>query len=453
MFMHGVTDVVLREHFSGDVIYQQTVRFDDRNARVHVVDDDGAPAVVDKWGRLGRAFEGGAAANAGQLVGAVSDLLRDLNDRVGVPSFVAYGTLLGAVRTGHLIGHDFDTDVAYLSRHSHPADLALESFSIRRYLADLGWNCRRTPNGVIQVWATDDRGVVGHIDIFAAYFYGDAFSLDRWVEGPLRREQVVPLGEVELEGHRLPAPADPRSLLALTYGPSWEVPDPAFKFERSQSHARRVQGWTGNQVVGRGKWSRWYQAQARRQQPSDFSRWVGGRLEPGTLVVDIGCGRGVDTMWLADRTGRAVGIDYATQAVDAAREHAQRHSTASFVVFSIMDLRIALAKTASLAAEGSAKALYARLTLDALSDGGRHNLWSMARTLLLGGGGYAFLEFRDEPGDPFEASDTPWGRVLDPQIVRNEIAARGGTVEEEHVVVSPSNSRARPALRRVVARW
>ena len=455
-FLHGVTDVVLREHVSGDVIYQATVRFDDRDERVQVSDDDGVPVVVDKWGQLGRAFEGGAATHAEQLAKEVSHLLRDLNERVGVPAFVAYGTLLGAVRTGHVIGHDFDADVASLSAHSHPADIALESFAIQRRLTELGWESHRTRSSMVQVWVTDDLGIVRHIDIFAAYFNDALFNVDRWVEGPLRRDQVLPLAEVELEGHRLPAPADPRSVLALTYGPLWEVPDPAFKFDPAPAHARRVTGWMGNFRARRGRWTRWHREAATVHQPSAFSTWVSDQLEPDTLVLDVGCGRGADTIALAGATGRATGVDYSSRAVAAAEDSAATvGSSASFAVVSVLDLRLAVAHTATVATAEGSKALYARLTLDALSPGGRQNLWWMARTLLLGGGGRAFLEFRDEPGNPFGSeAPAPWYGLVDATSVREEIAARGGFIEHEEVVPGDRVSRPRrPALRRVVARW
>ena len=245
-------------------------------------------------------------------------------------------------------------------------------------------------------------------------------------------------------------------MLALTYGPSWMVPDPAFKFDPDPAQARRVTGWMGNHRARRGKWSRWYREAGGSQQPSDFSRWVCDRLESGTLVLDVDCGRGADTIALAARTGRAVGVDYVARAIQTARDHAPSGSGASFEVLSVLDLRLALAHTARLAAEGApANALYARLTLDALSGAGRHNLWLMARALLLGGGGYVFVEFRDGPGNPFQTeAPAPWYGLADTAIVREEISARGGTIEEDVVVAGDSASRPRrPALRRIVARW
>ena len=43
-------------------------------------------------------------------------------EEAGVRPFLAYGTLLGAVRQGDFIGHDSDADLGYVSEHDHPVD-------------------------------------------------------------------------------------------------------------------------------------------------------------------------------------------------------------------------------------------------------------------------------------------------------------------------------------------
>ena len=45
----------------------------------------------------------------------------------------------GRTATARLIGHDSDADLGYVSRHTHPADVILESFAIQRRLAGMGY--------------------------------------------------------------------------------------------------------------------------------------------------------------------------------------------------------------------------------------------------------------------------------------------------------------------------
>ena len=59
--------------------------------------------------------------------------------KAGIDAFPAYGTLLGAVREGRLIGHDSDADLGYVSEHTHPVDVVRESFRLQRALADMGY--------------------------------------------------------------------------------------------------------------------------------------------------------------------------------------------------------------------------------------------------------------------------------------------------------------------------
>ena len=75
--------------------------------------------------------------------------------------------------------------------------------------------------------------------IFGGFFVGDHLALMGEVWAPFEREWIFPLGTTTLEGRTLPAPARPEPLLEAMYGPGWKVPDPAFKFEKSDAAQRR----------------------------------------------------------------------------------------------------------------------------------------------------------------------------------------------------------------------
>jgi len=63
-------------------------------------------------------------------------------------------------------------------------------------------------------------------------------------------------------------------------------------------------------------------------------------LSPNTKVLDIGCGNGVSTLRFADKVGKVVGIDYAEEQIDLAKNNAyeQRVSNVEFQIGDTLDL-------------------------------------------------------------------------------------------------------------------
>ena len=88
---------------------------------------------IDKSNRLAKTFDTRDDEQVTPLLDAMELVLRALQDG-GVEPFLAYGTLLGAVREGGFIGHDSDIDLGYVSRHPHPVDVVRESFRLQREL-------------------------------------------------------------------------------------------------------------------------------------------------------------------------------------------------------------------------------------------------------------------------------------------------------------------------------
>ena len=151
-------------------------------------------------------------------------------ERRGVDAFPAYGTLLGAVRGGALIGHDSDADLGYVSDHTHPVDVVRESFRLQRSLAAMGYRISRYSGGAFKVdvpratarcaGSTCSRGFLadGHLHLMGeirAPF--DATWSSR--SAPRAR------GSSSSPRRRTPTACSRR------LRPVWRVPDPAYKFE------------------------------------------------------------------------------------------------------------------------------------------------------------------------------------------------------------------------------
>jgi SAM-dependent methyltransferase len=429
-YLRGSTTAVLRAHVGGDVLCRKDLTFTKDSTRVRVVDDSGLPLALDKWGALQRTFAAGNPDKAAMLE-ATSDLVEVLNTVVEVPTFIAYGTLLGAVRGGRLIGHDNDVDVAYYSRFQHPADIMRESFAIERQLNRLGWETTRRTGAFLQARRPSGGQSGPKVDLFAAYHCNGWFALHKWVRGRLPQEAILPLGEIELEGMTFPAPHDPESLLAVTYGEGWRIPDPSFSFAYPRATRVRAEGWFGGWRREKGGW----RGAARRggkggEVPSPFARHVDKRLSRDTTLVDVGCGTGRDSVWLAREGRQVIGLDYVSTALTRARKRAQRsEAPARFEALNLYELRHVLASGARLALTEPDVAVYARYVLNALWPDGRANLWLLAKTLL-GGGGSLYVEFltRVGPDGSLQHVPPPLLGGLDPEAIVAELVARGGRV-------------------------
>ena len=458
--LHGFGAVVVREHVSGVTVAATEHDFAGlHDERVAVVDGQGNPLLVDKWGPLMRPLAGESEDDREFLMDALERLLASLNDGCGVPGFVCFGTLLGAVRDRELIGHDNDVDLAYLSRFTHPVDITREAYRVERRLRADGWTIRRGSAVRINVHVKMPNGRMRFVDVFTFGWVDGVLYMPSDVAVPARPETMLPLGTVELAGRRVPAPADPETLLELVYGPGWRVPDPAFRYETPAALRRRFDGWYGGLHYGRKNWDRFAARSSERlpEGPSDFARWVAERYPDHRLLVDIGTGNGRDALWLAGHGRPVLGLDFVLSWLNGATRAAKRAELpAVFRPFNLSDTREVLSLGAALARDEEAPDLYARLLLSSLRDDTRENLWRLA-SMSLRRGGRLFLEFRTalDAGRPhaFGAAKGRRRFLAVDQVVA-EIEAMGGRCVESEVghglAVFESED---PHICRLVAAW
>lgn len=446
----GTATVVVRETVGGTVVaVAEHVFGHDATRTVTVTDKGGNPLVLDKYGRLTRPLSAERAEDRDDFLAQVDALMTTLREEAGVPAFVTYGTLLGAVRSGTLIGHDNDVDIAYLSEHGDPVDVVREGFRVERTLSEHGWVVRRGSGTRLNVRLTQPDGSIRFVDVFTAHWVDGVFYMPSDTGFRIPREAIVPLGTVQIHGRSMPAPADPEPLLAATYGPGWATPDPSFKYETPRWLSRRLNGWFGGLRVDRKVWDAFYAKSARKvpKTPSDFARWVGAEYPSDRPLVDLGAGSGRDAVWFATEQHREVSaIDYSLGIMNRSaarhREQGVRHEVLNF-----NDLRHVYALGARLSRLDEPVDLYARFLLHALDDHGRDHVLRLA-SLALRRGGYLFVEFRTDldrtrshefanprrqflrPADVVAAIEAAGGRVVE-QVVGDGLAVLGS--EDPHV--------------------
>jgi SAM-dependent methyltransferase len=430
-FLDGTTRLQLVAHVTGDVVFDQEVRLGKGQGRIAVVNDRGLPLGIDKSLRLAQTFDTRSAEHVAPLLDSIEEVLGALK-KAGVDAFPAYGTLLGAVRGGRLIGHDSDADLGYVSEHTHPVDVVRESFRLQRALADMGYRITRYSGAAFKVDVVEGDGSVRGLDVFGGFLADGYLNLMGEIRTPFRREWVFPLGTTVLEGRELPAPANTEEFLAATYGPGWRVPDPAYKFETPVSTQRRLNGWFRGTRVKREAWDRTYSRVPKDPppiEPSSFATWVHEeeRGASGTLI-DVGCGRGVDDLWFARQGASVVGLDYALRGSrPVAALAAEERVDLDFRPLNLCELRSVLTEGTRLARVPGPKVVTARHVADATDKVGRTNLWRISE-MALRGGGRLYVEVLCGGGRRDELARREHLRPLALGRVAEELEGRGARV-------------------------
>lgn len=455
----GEADVLLRDHVSGEVLMEAHHVFGGAHHRVvSVTDSDGHGLVLDKWGRMTRPLSAEGSEVVDELVLEAARLLSDLQEKAGVAAFVSYGTLLGAVRDGALIGHDNDLDISYVSREPYPVDVVREGFRVERALLDAGWNVRRGSGARLNVRIKLSAGGARFVDVFTANWVDGIVYMpsDTGFEIPI--EEVLPLSTVSLHGHDVPAPRNPDLLLSHTYGENWRVPDPSFQYVTPEWLKRRIMGWFGGLNSHRKHWDGFYSKQLGEvpTAATSFAQWVHHEYPSTAPLVDLGCGTNRDGLFFAREHGRHVlGVDFATRPIRLGRRAARKNRLdAEFALVNLYDLRAVLALGARLSRSEQPVDLYGRFLMHALRPSGQDHVLRLA-SMALRRGGRLFLEFRTilDADRPHVFTDHV-SHYIDPDDLVARIEASGGLVERrvEGTGLAPLDDED-PHVCRLVARW
>ena len=458
-FLDGTTTLSLVDHVDELELFSGEVHLGEGDEeRIRVEDANGNPLGLDKSLRLMRLFESRSPEHVKPLLDSMEAVLTALEE-AGVEPFIAYGTLLGAVRDGELIGHDSDADLGYVSAHDHPVDVMLESFRLQRTLVEQGFAVTRYSGIAFKVLVEESDGARRGLDVFGGFMRDGMLYLMGEVGHPFRAEWVRPRTQVTLEGRSFPAPAAPEHLLEAMYGPTWKVPDPAYKFETPRSTVRRLNGWFRGTRVGREQvWDKFYSRGPQavgKDGPSAFVRWV-RECEPDMrTAVDVGCGIGRDATWLARDDVNAWGLDFVGRAFrKQARRVARQNLSARFLWANLSELRSVLVTGALLAREPGPRVVLARHIADSTDETGRAHLLRLAR-MVAGRDGRLYVQVQTarvpEGGEPGV-------KPLDVDAFLAQVRELGGRVLERHDLAVddggevPAGSAA-PTICRLVITW
>jgi len=459
-FLDGRTRLSLVAHVSGVTLYDEEVGLGSGEGRIAVVSADGKPLGLDKSNRISQTFDSRTPEQVAPLLDSIAEVLAAIRD-AGVEAFLAYGTLLGAVREGALIGHDSDADLGYVSRHSHPVDVMLESFRIQRHLTALGYETYRYSGIAFKVDVIEGDGFRRGLDVFGGFIaepVGDKppmLYLMGEIGSPFDLAWIHPLTTATLEGRDFPVPAVPEKLLEATYGPGWRVPDPAYHFETARSTVMRLNGWFRGIRVLRSEWERKHSSNRDKpvpERPSELARAAAEREGVGGQVVDLGAGRGGDALWFARQGASVTALDFVPRAAAHAVETAAGEGLdLAAREVNLLSLRSTLAEGARLAHAPGPRTVLARHLVDATVPAGRAGAWRLCE-MALRGGGRLYLEFWS--GEARRRAEGQLLGVVPVETVVAELEERGAVIvhREETSVEGAPGEPGRP-LARLVAQW
>jgi SAM-dependent methyltransferase len=377
------------------------VSLDGDPAPLRLVDVHGQPLVVNKWGRLGHALADAPVGMIDRMLDSMDRIRELLEDHLGPVVYVTGGTLLGPVReSGHVMPHDDDADLAYLSRRSHPADVALEAMGIGRLLRAAGHEVVRLSVAHVQVLVSHE-GVPDHyVDVFSG------FHLDGWwyqhfpIRAQVPVDRLLPPSRLLVEGRDEPAPREPEVMLEELFGPGWRVPDPSFTFDVPAETGDRLYGWFADYNVDREGWEDEVLlappvTTTTVPGPSGFAAWVDEQVPAGHALLELGCGRGHDALALGARGRTVRAVDYSRYAVEHARRlggvlPGEPAPAVSLEVVNLLDPRTVVRLGAELASTSLTWSVLGRRLLNAIEDRGRDNVFRLCDVLLRRGGSAHF---------------------------------------------------------------
>jgi hypothetical protein len=464
-FLDGRTLLSLVDPATGDELASAEVQLGASPGRIAVVDGNGEPLGLDKSLRLSHLFGERTTEHAKPVLQAMHTVL-DALDTAGVEGFLAYGTLLGAVRDQNFIGHDSDADLGYVSQFSEPVQVIAESFTLQRRLQDMGFSVHRYSGIAFKIILREADGAKRGLDVFGGFMRDGHLFLMGEVGHPFERAWVYPRRTATMAGEEFPVPAHPERFLEVMYGEGWRVPDPAFKFQTPRFAYRRLNGWFRGMRVGldaRFESRRSGRAPKPRSGGSRFVEWVAGQEDAPdhgvATFVDLGCGTGADILWLARRGHRGVGLDCFPPDLRRGRRRAagqQVQDLATFAWLNLDDYRSVFVSAMELVRTPEPRVVLARHVADGLDRFALTNLLRLSRRLA-GSSGLLYLQVQVAP--------TPYSRrlrlgVSDLDRLTALVTDLGGrvrsvdTLTEAEDGVPPAQATADvPAIARLVVSW
>ncbi|MBS0124578.1 hypothetical protein [Thetidibacter halocola] len=185
-----------------------------------------SPERVDHYGRPSRWFMDYPSDYLDASVHEAKAIELASRIEFGLDLFLVWGSLLGAVRGGDLIPHDFDIDMAYVSRARSAQGVLRERAVVLAHFQRFGRVLDGHSPGRFML-----RGIGGPgdrfdhgIEIYTCFVTQGLFYAYPTLPGTLPSRAIRPFRQVALHGVSFNAPKRSEAFLDQAIGPDWRVP-------------------------------------------------------------------------------------------------------------------------------------------------------------------------------------------------------------------------------------
>lgn len=244
-----------------------------------------------------------------------------VNEEYGYDAFLAYGTLLGAVREGGYIGHDVDFDAAYVSRHTRGEEAAqeLQQLGLTLVAHGLDVHCMGEALHIHHPEDPDAR-----IDLFHTYFDAEghlAFPFGIAGSTEVRQEDWQGTREIDFPGGKGLVPVNAEQVVEHLYGADWRQPKPGFNWNLDRTR-QATAGILSDEQQATVYWANFY-SRTEYAEGSRFFEFVNSFPGIPSAVIDLGCGDGRDSRAFAAAGRTVLGVDQSDVGVEHARQQAR----------------------------------------------------------------------------------------------------------------------------------
>ncbi|SNU02581.1 Methyltransferase domain-containing protein [Ruaniaceae bacterium KH17] len=340
----------------------------------------------------------------------------------GYEPFLIYGSLLGAVREGRPLGHDYDFDIAYLSKHSNSSMVQDEVGRLALELQSQGFfvEARVTCLHI----ASADRSQ--RVDLYHTYFDSGGELRLAWgqaTETPFTRDSWGGLTPVDFCGSSVLIPRNSEALIAVLYGPDWRTPNPGFSWTNRRTRVAK-ESFFPRALAPSINWHEYWLSN-RFEAPSSFATYLAALNLSPARIIDLGCGDGRDVAFFVREGARVVGIDRAPTAIESARGRRLDSTFARFTIADLSDPHTLSTLVSEIPAD-EVTLFYARQLLDSMDASNSERL--IASTAgSMSPGDYIALEFHGLNDTTFTEHEllSCGRRLVDVDVVRELLASQG----------------------------